>query len=167
MSIREATTALDQGKLDELLGQFVVDLGAALHAVGVVVGDRLGLYGALAEGGPASADELAARSRCEPRSVREWLRGQAAGGYVSYDPQTERYALTPEQAFALADPRGLSLGGFSSPSPPPRTSPRSPRRTAAGRAWAGMSTTRTCSQGPSGSSGQATSPASHRRGFPR
>ena len=49
MSIREATTPLDQGKLDELLGQFVVDLGAALHAVGVVVGDRLGLYGALAQ----------------------------------------------------------------------------------------------------------------------
>jgi SAM-dependent methyltransferase len=113
MTVSEATTPLDQGKLEELVGQFVVDLGAALHAVGVVVGDRLGLYGALAEGGPASADELAARSRCEPRSVREWLRGQAAGGYVSYDPQTERYALSPEQAFALADPRGLSLpGGF-------------------------------------------------------
>jgi SAM-dependent methyltransferase len=113
MAVGEVTRSLDQDKLEGLVGQFVVDLGAALHAVGVVVGDRLGLYRALAEGGAASADELAARSGCEPRSVREWLRGQAAGGYVTYDPQTERYALSPEQAFALVDPQGLSLpGGF-------------------------------------------------------
>jgi len=61
MAVSEATSSLDQGKLEELVGQFVVDLGAALHAVGVVVGDRLGLYRALAESGPASADELATR----------------------------------------------------------------------------------------------------------
>ena len=62
MTVSEATAPLDQDKLEELVGQFVVDLGAALHAVGVVVGDRLGLYRALAEGGVATADELAVRA---------------------------------------------------------------------------------------------------------
>ena len=101
-----STASLDENKLNEFLGRFVGDLGATVAAGSVVIGDRLGLYRALAEGGPADADELAARTGTTARYVTEWLRGQAAGGYVTYDATTDTYSLTPEQAFALADPDG-------------------------------------------------------------
>ena len=97
--------SIDQDKLQEFLGTFVTDLGAAIAAGNVVVGHRLGLYRSLA-GGPATAEQLAQRSGTDPRYVAEWLRGQAAGGYVSYDPAAEQFSLTEEQAFALADPDG-------------------------------------------------------------
>jgi SAM-dependent methyltransferase len=93
---------LDTDKLNEFVGRFVADLGAAVHAGMVVIGERLGLYKALAEG-PASATELAARTRTDARYVREWLSSQAAGGYVSYDPAADKFSLTEEQAFTLAD----------------------------------------------------------------
>ena len=96
---------IDQDKLGELLGRFVGDLGATIAAGNVVVGHRLGLYRGLAEG-PATAEELARRTGTDPRYVAEWLRGQAAGGYVSCDPAAGRFSLTEEQAFALADPDG-------------------------------------------------------------
>ncbi|MGH3173263.1 MAG: class I SAM-dependent methyltransferase [Streptosporangiaceae bacterium] len=96
---------IDQDKLGELLGRFVGDLGATAAAGNVVVGHRLGLYRSLAEG-PATAAELARRTGTDPRYVAEWLRGQAAGGYVNCDPEAERFSLTDEQAFALADPDG-------------------------------------------------------------
>jgi 2-polyprenyl-3-methyl-5-hydroxy-6-metoxy-1,4-benzoquinol methylase len=96
---------IDQDKLMEFLHRFVGDLGATIAAGNVVVGDRLGLYRALAAG-PLLPSELAERTGTAVRYVDEWLRGQAAGGYVEYDPRTDRYSLTPEQAFALADPDG-------------------------------------------------------------
>jgi SAM-dependent methyltransferase len=96
---------INQDKLGELLGRFVTDLGATVAAGSVVVGHRLGLYRSLAEG-PATAEQLARRNGTDPRYVTEWLCGQAAGGYVSYDPATEQFSLTEEQAFALADPGG-------------------------------------------------------------
>jgi SAM-dependent methyltransferase len=95
--------AIDQAKLDEFLGRFVADLGAVFAAPAVVAGDRLGLYKALAAAGPATPAELAERSGTNQRYVAEWLAGQAAGGYVTYDPSADRYLLTEEQAFALAD----------------------------------------------------------------
>jgi SAM-dependent methyltransferase len=101
---------IDQHKLGEFLGTFVSDLGAAIAAGNVVVGHRLGLYRSLADA-PATAEELAQDTGTDPRYVAEWLRGQAAGGYVSYDPAADRFSLTPEQAYALADPDGLSLPG--------------------------------------------------------
>jgi ubiquinone/menaquinone biosynthesis C-methylase UbiE len=97
--------AIDEGKLNEFLGRFVTDLGAAAATGTVVVGHRLGLYRSLAEG-PATADELARRSECNPRYITEWLRGQAAGGYVEYDEKTDVYSMTEEQVFALATPDG-------------------------------------------------------------
>src|ERR1700746_2989099 len=96
---------IDQEKLGELLGRFVGDLGATIAAGNVVVGHRLGLYRGLAEG-PATAEELARRTGTDPPYVAEWLRGQAAGGYVGCDPAAGRFSLTEEQAFALADPDG-------------------------------------------------------------
>src|SRR5690242_437440 len=91
--------SLDQEKLMIFLGQFVGDLGATIAAGSVVVGDRLGLYRALAEG-PATAHELAQRTETDTRYVTEWLRGQAAGGYVMYDAASDTYSLTEEQSFA-------------------------------------------------------------------
>ncbi len=79
------TTAIDTDALDAFMGQFVTDLGATLSAALVVIGDQLGLYRALDEAGPLSADALAARTGTDPRYVREWLSNQAAGGYVTYD----------------------------------------------------------------------------------
>jgi 2-polyprenyl-3-methyl-5-hydroxy-6-metoxy-1,4-benzoquinol methylase len=84
----------------------VGDLGATIAAGSVVLGDRLGLYRALAAGGPATAEDLAKRTETEPRYVSEWLRGQAAGGYIDYEPATDSYSLNEEQAFALTDPDG-------------------------------------------------------------
>jgi len=97
--------AVDMDKLHEFLGRFVADLGATFAAGNVVIGHRLGLYQALAAG-PARAGELAERTGTSPRYITEWLRGQAAGGYVEYDPATEAYSMTEEQAFALANPDG-------------------------------------------------------------
>ena len=95
--------AIDQAKLDEFLGRFVADLGAVFAAPAVVAGDRLGLYKGLAAAGPSTPAELAARTGASERYLTEWLRGQAAGGYVTYDPAADRYHLSEEQAFALAD----------------------------------------------------------------
>ena len=97
--------AVDMDRLQDFLGRFVADLGATFAAGNVVVGHRLGLYKALATG-PASAEELAERTETSPRYIAEWLRGQAAGGYVEFDPATSRYSMTEEQAFALANPDG-------------------------------------------------------------
>lgn len=99
-----ATTAqpvLDMDKLNAFIEQFVSDLGAAGHAGMVVIGEKLGLYKALATGAMTSA-ELAARTQTDERYVREWLAAQAAGGYVTYDAQAEKFGLSAEQAFTLA-----------------------------------------------------------------
>jgi SAM-dependent methyltransferase len=96
------TETVDEAKLDEFMGRFVGDLGAALSAALVVIGDRLGLYRAMADGSPTSPEELAERTATDPRYVREWLSNQAAGGYVTYDPEAASFYLTPEQSFALA-----------------------------------------------------------------
>ena len=93
--------AIDTDKLNAFLARFVDDLGAAAHAGMVVIGERLGLYKALAEH-PATSSELATRTGTDERYVREWLASQAAGGYVSYQADTGTYRMTEEQAFALA-----------------------------------------------------------------
>lgn len=97
--------AIDETKLNEMLGRFVTDLGATAAAGNVVVGHRLGLYAELAQQ-PATPDQLAARTETTPRYITEWLRGQAAGGYVTYDAATDTYSLSEEQAFVLATPDG-------------------------------------------------------------
>lgn len=95
---------VDEAKLMEFLGRIVIDAGGTLAAALVVIGDKLGLYRALDEAGPLRPDELAERTGTTDRYVREWLSAQAAGGYITYDSASERFSLTPEQAFALADP---------------------------------------------------------------
>lgn len=90
--------ALDMDKLNSFVGQFVGDLGAAVHSGMVVIGEKLGLYKALAEG-PLNSVELAAKTRTDERYVREWLASQAAGGYITYNEQTRKFSLSEEQAF--------------------------------------------------------------------
>jgi SAM-dependent methyltransferase len=94
--------SIDQTKLDEFLGRFVGDLGATMSAALVVIGDRLGLYRAMRDGEPVSAGQLAERTGTDPRYVREWLSNQAAGGYVTYNPDSQEFFLSPEQSIALA-----------------------------------------------------------------
>lgn len=108
--------SVNEAKLHELLGTAVTDFGATFHAALVVIGDRLGLYKALADEGPLTSTELAERTETAERYVREWLRSQAAGGYVTYDPEADRYDLTPEQVAALADESSPAFiaGGFES-----------------------------------------------------
>ncbi|MDX6201897.1 MAG: hypothetical protein QOJ83_1397 [Frankiales bacterium] len=96
---------MDDDKLMDFLHKFVGDLGATITAGSVVVGHRLGLYQAMV-GTPGTSDDLARRTQCDPRYIAEWLRGQAAGGYVTYDPADDTYSLTDEQAFVLANPDG-------------------------------------------------------------
>ena len=98
--------AINEDKLMEFLGKFVGDLGATVAAGSVVLGDKLGLYRALAEGPADGRRARRAHRTPTPRYVTEWLRGQAAGGYVEYDAATDTYSLTEEQAFALTDPDG-------------------------------------------------------------
>jgi len=93
--------ALDMNKLNAFIGQFVTDLGASVHAGMVVIGEKLGLYKALATG-PMSSAELAAKTGTDERYLREWLSSQAAGGYITYDEQTHKFGLNQEQAFTLA-----------------------------------------------------------------
>jgi SAM-dependent methyltransferase len=106
--------AVDKTRLDEFMGKAVGDLGAAFHAALVVIGDKLGLYKALASSGPLSSEELAGKTGTNERYVREWLSAQAASGYVTYDAKGRRFSLTAEQAFALADETSPAFlpGGF-------------------------------------------------------
>lgn len=94
-----------EDKLHEFLHKAVCDLGAAASASMMLIGDRLGLYKALAQG-PATSAELAQRTGTHERYVREWLGNQAAGGYVEYDDTSDRYSLNEEQRLCLADPQG-------------------------------------------------------------
>src|SRR5439155_14704472 len=104
MAILEEPVAIDGEKLEQLVFRAVDEVGATLNAALVVMGDRLGLYRALAGAGGLAPVELARRTGVSERYVREWLNAQAAGGYVEYDPASGRYTLPPEQALALTNP---------------------------------------------------------------
>jgi len=97
--------AIDEAKLNAFLGKAVGDLGAAMSAVLMSLGDELGLYRELARG-PLTSAELASRTDTNERYIREWLANQASGGYVEYDSTSGKYSLNDEQALCLADPNG-------------------------------------------------------------
>ncbi len=96
-------TGIDESKLEAFMGQAVTDMGAVISAPLFLIGEKLGLYKAMAGAGPLSSGQVAERAGVAERSVREWLRNQAAGGYVTYDPDSDAYTLPDEQALALAD----------------------------------------------------------------
>lgn len=99
---------MNQDTVAEFLGRFVTEIGATGAAGSVAVGNRLGLYTALADG-PATPAAFAARTGCHERPLTEWLRGQAAGGYLTYEPRTGEFSLTEEQAYCLVDPDGPNI----------------------------------------------------------
>lgn len=109
-------TPIDPAKLEAFLGQAVVDIATSMAAPLLLIGERLGLFKAMAGAGPLTSVEVADRASVAERYTREWLRGQAAGGYVTYDGDTDRYTLPEEQALALAheDSPYYVLGVYSS-----------------------------------------------------
>lgn len=103
--------APDPKKVDEFMGRLVQDVGAVAHGTTVLIGEHLGLYRALAEGGAMGPDQLASATKTDARLVRDWLGAQAAAGYVEYDRSTGRFWMTPEQRFALVDAAGPDVPG--------------------------------------------------------
>jgi hypothetical protein len=112
-----ATRPIDPARLDEFMGRFVQDLGAGATAPLVVLGDKLGLYKAMADGEPLTPAQLAERTECNERHLREWLCQQAASGYVDYDAGAGTFRLPPEQALALADDRSPAFIARRLPGP--------------------------------------------------
>ena len=108
------TQPIDQAKLEAFMGRVVGDFGSTISSALVVIGDRLGLYKAMAGAGPLTPVQLAERTGTSERYVRDWLVNQAASDYVDYDPATGRYALPDEHALALADEQSPAFvaGGF-------------------------------------------------------
>jgi 2-polyprenyl-3-methyl-5-hydroxy-6-metoxy-1,4-benzoquinol methylase len=108
------TSAVDEARLEQFLGQAVTDMGAAMNGVLVMIGGELGLWKALNGAGPLTSAEIAERSGVAERYVREWASAQAASGYLEYDGDGETFTLPPEQAMALADEDSpvFMLGGY-------------------------------------------------------
>src|SRR5271165_3140983 len=104
MATVQESVAVDGQKLEQFVVRAVDEVGATLNAALVVMGDKLGLYRALAGAGGLTPVELARRTGVSERYVREWLNAQAAGGYVEYDPLSGTYTLPPEQTVALTEP---------------------------------------------------------------
>jgi SAM-dependent methyltransferase len=90
-------------KLNELVGKLVCDLGAAIAGAGILLGDRLGIYKAMADGTPVTSSDLAKKTGLHERYLREWLSGQAASGYIDYSADKNTFSLSPEQAMAFAE----------------------------------------------------------------
>ena len=98
--------APDPDKLNKMVEQFVRDLGAVMHGASIVIGEKLGLYLALNVPEGRTSAELAKATQTSERFVREWLAAQAVSGYVNYDASTQRFSLSPEQAFVLTNEKG-------------------------------------------------------------
>jgi len=96
-------SAIDPAKLEVLMGRAISDISAGYGGVMISIGNRLGLYKTMAGAGPLTSREVASRSNCAERYVREWLNSQVAGGYINYHSISDSYELTREQAYVLAD----------------------------------------------------------------
>ena len=130
---------INETALQNLVGKMVGDLGAVVSGALVVLGDRLGLYRALAEVGPADSTKLAKRAGLDERYVREWLANQAASGYVNYEPSSGSFSMSAEQKAVFADPESpvAMTGGFYSAASVYHDEPKVAEafRTGAGVAW--------------------------------
>ena len=104
---------VNETKLHEFMMKAVGEMGAAMNAALILVGDKLGMYKAMAGAGPMTSEEIAVKTKTHERYVREWLAAQSAGGFITYDSSTKKYTLPPEQALALADENSpVFLPGF-------------------------------------------------------
>lgn len=135
----DTTNPFDQARLERLMGQAVVDMGAIFNGALVALGEELGLYEALGAGEALTPEELARRTGTAERYVHEWLNAQAASGYVTYDPARARYSLSLEQALVFAHPQSPAyvLGGFQSAIAAARIGPKLAEafRSGAGVGW--------------------------------
>ena len=105
---------IDDTKMHEFIGKVVNEWGAAEGALITFIGDRLGLFKAMAGSGGLTSDELAKKTDTHPRIIKEWLAAQAAGGYVTYDSASDTYTLPAEQAMALTDENSpVYVAGFT------------------------------------------------------
>ena len=107
---------INETKLQEFVGKMLQDLGAAVNSPLVLIGDRLGLYQAIASQGSVDSTKLAALTKISERYAREWLAAQAASGYIEYDAETEQFQMNPEQiaVFVDEDSPTYMMGGFYS-----------------------------------------------------
>ena len=155
-------------KLNELVGKLVGDLGAAMAGASILLGDRLGLYKAMADGAPVTSSELAKKTGLHERYVREWLSGQAASGYIDYHAEKNAFSLSPEQAMAFAEEGSPAFfaGAFDVVQATYLDEPRSRKRFEPAKESAGTSIQSVCSQAPSASSGLATTPTWFQVGSP-
>ncbi len=103
MNMESPRNPLDSAKLDALVGRAIADISAGYGGVMISIGNRLGLYKAMAGAGPLTSRDLAKRAQCAERYVREWLNSQVAGGYLDYHAISGTYEMTPEQVLVLAD----------------------------------------------------------------
>jgi SAM-dependent methyltransferase len=137
--LEKKETQINQTALQNLVGKMVGDLGAVVSGALVVLGDRLGLYRALAEVGPADSVKLAGRAGVDERYVREWLANQAASGYVNYEPKSGCFSMSAEQKAVFADPESpvAMTGGFYAAASVYHDEPKVAEafRTGAGLAW--------------------------------
>jgi hypothetical protein len=142
--------AINEEKLNDLIGRFVGDFGAALHAATVVIGDKLGLYAALAEHGPITGADLAAATGYDTRLVEEWLAAQFVSGYAEYHPATRafRVSVAPRRDWPTPQRRRISSAPKRSPLRCGRTRSASARRPDPGPASADTNAAMTCSTAP-------------------
>ena len=139
VQIEKQQAQINETALQNLVGKMVGDLGAVVSGALVVLGDRLGLYRALAEVGPADSAKLAVHTGLNERYVREWLANQAASGYVDYEPKNGCFSMGPEQKAVFADPDSpvAMTGGFYAAASVYHDEPRVAEafRTGTGLAW--------------------------------
>lgn len=154
-------------KLNALVGKLVGDLGVSLGGASILIGDRLGLYKAMADGDVVTPSELAKKTGLHERYVREWLSGQAASGYIDYHPEKNAFSLSAEQAMAFAEEGSPAFfaGAFDVVQSTYLDEPRSPKHFEQERASAGMSIQSAFSRAPNASSGRAITPTWFRTGF--
>ena len=118
--------SVDKEKVEKMIQKVIEDIGATFHAPLVLIGEKVGLFKAMAGAGQLSPKDLADRTGTLERYVREWLSSMAAGGYVGYDPETGRYSLTDEQALVLADEKSpcYMAGAFQAATAAIRSEPK-------------------------------------------
>jgi 2-polyprenyl-3-methyl-5-hydroxy-6-metoxy-1,4-benzoquinol methylase len=100
---RSKQNTINETSLHALIGCILQDLGGAFSVPLVQIGESLGLYQTLSENGPLTSGQLAAKTGLHERYLREWLSAQAASKYITFDPATEQFSMTPEQSFVFAN----------------------------------------------------------------
>ncbi len=111
--------AIDEARVEQMMGLVGMYMTGSAMCVGMWLGDKLGIYRAMEGAGPMTCDDVAAKTNCHPRLLREWLDSQVAAQLLEYDEGADTYELTPEGAMALADDNSpmfvsRAMSGFAS-----------------------------------------------------